>query len=208
MESHPKDGNASEATLLGALDCILPPTCPPGEPLHLPLQDVYEIHVLKRSLNEDLPGDKAGFHVKHMSVRDIGRAAADDSENDPPVEAAGFTAQVIILNLPGQISAGYAPSLIFTEAHVARRFMELKEKINCHSGEKLEDGPEFFKSGGAAVVDMVPGQPTCVESSSDCPLGRFAVRNVTQMVAMGVSKAVDWKAAGAGEVTGSESSEG
>lgn len=44
MESHPKDANASEATLLGALDCILPPTCPPGEPLHLPLQDVYEIH--------------------------------------------------------------------------------------------------------------------------------------------------------------------
>ncbi|VFV27169.1 eukaryotic translation elongation [Lynx pardinus] len=177
MESHPKDGNASEATLRGALDCILPPTCPPGEPLHLPLQDVYEIH-------------------------------ADDSENDPPVEAAGFTAQVIILNLPGQISAGYAPSLIFTEAHVARGFMELKEKINCHSGEKLEEGPKFLKSGGAAVVDMVPGQPTCVESSSDCPLGRFAVRNVTQMVAMGVGKAVDWKAAGAGGVTGSESSEG
>ena len=67
--------------------------------------------MLKCSLNEDLPGDKAGFHVKHTSVRDIGCAAAVGSENDPPVEAAGFTAQVIILNYPGEISAGYAPIL-------------------------------------------------------------------------------------------------
>ena len=38
-----KDSNASGTTLLEALDCILPPTCPTDKPLHLPVQDVYKI---------------------------------------------------------------------------------------------------------------------------------------------------------------------
>ncbi|MXR00109.1 hypothetical protein E5288_WYG002661 [Bos mutus] len=66
----------------------------------------------------------------------------------------------------------------------------------------MEDGPKSSKSGDAAVVDMVPGKPMCVESFSDSPpLGRFAVRDMRQTVAVGVIKAVGKKAAGAGEVT-------
>ncbi|EDL26405.1 mCG15232, isoform CRA_f [Mus musculus] len=125
-----------------------------------------------------------------------------DNKNDPPMEAAGFTAQVIILNHPGQISAGYAPVLDCHTAHIACKFAELKEKIDRRSGKKLEDGPKFLKSGDAAIVDMVPGKPMCVESFSDYPpLGRFAVRDMRQTVAVGVIKAVDKKAAGAGKVT-------
>uniref|UniRef100_A0A452EUW1 GTP-eEF1A C-terminal domain-containing protein n=1 Tax=Capra hircus TaxID=9925 RepID=A0A452EUW1_CAPHI len=44
---------------------------------------------------------------------------------------------------------------------------------------------------------MVSGKPMCVESFSDYPpLGRFAVRDMRQTVAV-----VDKKAAGAGKVT-------
>ena len=87
-------------------------------------------------------------------------------------------------------------------AHIACKFAELKEKIDRRSGKKLEDGPKFLKSGDAAIVDMVPGKPTCVESfSGSSPLGHFAVHDMRQMVALGVVKAVDKKAAGAGKVT-------
>lgn len=87
-------------------------------------------------------------------------------------------------------------------------FVKLKQKINCHSGKKLEDGPKFLKSGVAAIIDMVPGKPMRVESFSDYPLCHFAIRDITQMVAVVVIKAVDKKSAGAGEVTKAESSEG
>ncbi|EPQ13161.1 Elongation factor 1-alpha 1 [Myotis brandtii] len=59
------------------------------------------------------------------------------------MEAAGFTAQVIILSHTGQISAGYAPVLDGHTAHIACKFAELREKMDRHSGKKLEDGPKF-----------------------------------------------------------------
>lgn len=85
-------------------------------------------------------------------------------------------AQVIILNHPGQISAGYAPVLDCHTAHIACKFAELKEKIDRRSGKKLEDNPKFLKSGDAAIVDMIPGKPMCVESFSEYPpLGECTV---------------------------------
>lgn len=87
---------------------------------------------------------------------------------------AGF--QVIILNHPGQISAGYAPVLDCHTAHIACKFAELKEKIDRRSGKKLEDNPKFLKSGDAAIVDMIPGKPMCVESFSEYPpLGKLPI---------------------------------
>lgn len=64
------------------------------------------------------------------------------------------------------------------------------------------DGPEFLKSVDAAIVDIVPGRPMCVESFSDCPpLCCSAVRDTRQTVAVGIIKAVDKKVARAGEAT-------
>ena len=106
---------------------------------------------------------------------------------------------MIILNHPGQISAGYAPVL---DCHIACKFVELKEKIDSRSGKKLQDGPKFLKADDAAIVDIIPCKPRCIESFSEYPLfGHFAVRDMRQTVAVGVIKAVDKKAAGADKVT-------
>ena len=165
--------------------------------------EVKSVETHHEALSEALPGDNLGFNVKDVPVKDVRRGnVAGDSKSDPPLEAAGFIAQVIILNHPGQISAGCAPLLDCHTAHIACKFAELKEKIDCHSGKKLKDGPKFLKSGDAAIVDMVLSKPMCVESFSDYPpLGHFAVCDIRQTVAVGVIKPVDKKAAGAGKVT-------
>ncbi|KAF5910114.1 Elongation factor 1-alpha 1 [Clarias magur] len=165
--------------------------------------EVKSVEMHHEALSEALPGDNVGFNVKNVSVKDIRRGnVAGDSKNDPPQEAASFTAQVIILNHPGQISAGYAPVLDCHTAHIACKFAELKEKIDRRSGKKLEDNPKNLKSGDAAIVDMIPGKPMCVESFSEYPpLGRFAVRDMRQTVAVGVIKGVEKKAPTGGKVT-------
>ncbi|XP_061435879.1 elongation factor 1-alpha 2-like, partial [Lethenteron reissneri] len=110
--------------------------------------------------------------------------------------------QVIILNHPGQISAGYAPVVDCHTAHIACKFSELREKIDRRSGKKLEELPKSLKSGDAAIIVMVPGKPMCVESFAKYPpLGRFAVRDMRQTVAVGVIKQVEKKAPSQGKVT-------
>lgn len=164
--------------------------------------EVKSVEMHHESLVEAVPGDNVGFNVKNLSVKDIRRGnVAGDSKNDPPSGCANFTAQVIVLNHPGQIGQGYAPVLDCHTAHIACKFSELKEKIDRRSGKKMEDNPKFVKSGDAAIVIMIPQKPMCVEKFSDyAPLGRFAVRDMRQTVAVGVIKDVEKKVA-TGKVT-------
>jgi len=155
--------------------------------------EVKSVEMHHEALTEALPGDNVGFNIKNVSVKEIRRGnVAGDSKQDPPKGAKSFTAQVIILNHPGQISQGYAPVLDCHTAHIACKFAELKEKIDRRSGKKLEDAPKFLKSGDAGIVELFPSKPMCVEAFTDyAPLGRFAVRDMRQTVAVGVIKAVD-----------------
>lgn len=57
--------------------------------------EVKSVEMHHEALTEALPGDNVGFNVKNVSVKDIRRGnVAGDSKNDPPQEAASFTAQV------------------------------------------------------------------------------------------------------------------
>ncbi|KAI9145772.1 elongation factor 1-alpha [Paraphysoderma sedebokerense] len=155
--------------------------------------EVKSVEMHHESLTEGVPGDNVGFNVKNVSVKDIRRGnVCSDSKNDPAKEAGSFNAQVIVLNHPGQVGAGYSPVLDCHTAHIACKFSELIEKIDRRTGKKLEDAPKFIKSGDAAIVKMIPSKPMCVESFSEYPpLGRFAVRDMRQTVAVGVIKSVE-----------------
>jgi elongation factor 1-alpha len=164
--------------------------------------EVKSVEMHHESLPEALPGDNVGFNVKNISVKEIRRGSvASDAKNDPAKEAKSFNAQVIIMNHPGQIAAGYTPVLDCHTAHIACKFAELKEKVDRRSGKKVEDNPKFLKSGDAGIVELHPSKPMCVESFTEYPpLGRFAVRDMRQTVAVGVIKSVD-KTEGGGKVT-------
>merc|ERR1719373_338259 len=155
--------------------------------------EVKSVEMHHESLPEAVPGDNVGFNIKNVSVKDIKRGnVASDSKNDPAKGAVNFTAQVIVLNHPGEIGNGYSPVLDCHTAHIACKFEELQEKIDRRSGKKLEDFPKKVKSGDAAIVRMKPSKPMCVESFQQYPpLGRFAVRDMRQTVAVGVIKAVE-----------------
>jgi len=165
--------------------------------------EVKSVEMHHEALTEALPGDNVGFNVKNVSVKELRRGfVAGDSKSNPPKGAADFFAQVIVLNHPGQIGNGYSPVLDCHTAHIACKFAEIKEKCDRRTGKTTEENPKFIKSGDAAMVTLVPSKPMCVESFSDFPpLGRFAVRDMRQTVAVGVIKSVNFKDATAGKVT-------
>jgi len=165
--------------------------------------EVKSVEMHHEQLTEALPGDNVGFNVKNVAVKDLRRGfVASDSKNSPASGCASFNAQVIILNHPGQISAGYSPVIDCHTAHISCRFQDLIEKIDRRSGQVIEAAPKALKSGDAAIVKMVPQKPMCVESFQEFPpLGRFAVRDMRQTVAVGVIKTVEKVAASGAKET-------
>jgi len=166
----------------------------PGTLVHFAPSDVTteckDVEMHHEKLEQAVPGDNVGFNVKNVSVKDIKRGnVASNAKDDPAKETAEFFSQVIIMNHPGQISAGYAPVLDCHTAHIACKFSAIHQKIDRRSGKVMEENPKAVKNGDACLATLIPSKPMCVEPFSTYPpLGRFAVRDMRQTVAVGVIK--------------------
>merc|ERR1712014_461848 len=167
-----KEGKANGMTLLEALDSIVPPSRPTDKPLRLPLQDVYKIG--------------------GIGTVPVGRV-------ETGVIKPGMVVTFAPVNLSIEVKSVEMHHESLPEAVPGDN---VGFNIKNVSGKELEAFPKSVKNGDAAIVEMAPSKPMCVEAFSDYPpLGRFAVRDMRQTVAVGVIKAVTKKEAGAGKVT-------
>jgi len=163
--------------------------------------EVKSIEMHHEQMTKAEPGDNIGFNVKGLASTDIRRGyVCGDVSNDPPLGAEDFTANVIILNHPGEIHAGYTPVVDCHTAHIACRFDKLLQKIDKRSGKVMEENPPMVKKGDAVNAVLIPQKKLTVESFKDYPpLGRFAVRDMRQTVAVGVIKSVTKSSATSGK---------
>jgi len=146
-------------------------------------------------LPEAGPGDNVGFNVKGIDTKDLKRGhVASDSKNSPASEVTDFLAQVVVLNHPGNIANGYTPVVDCHTAHIACKFQEIKTKLDKRTGKVVEENPAHIKTGDAAMIVLAPTKPMVVEVYQNfAPLGRFAVRDMKQTVAVGVIKEITKK---------------
>jgi len=152
--------------------------------------DCKSVEMHHEQVTEAIPGDNVGFNVKGLSCSDIKRGyVASDAKREPAQNTDYFKAQVIVMNHPGQIMNGYAPVLDCHTCHIACKFTEIENKMDKRTGKVTEEFPKFIKSGDAAIVRMTPSKMMVVEAFNEFPpLGRFAVRDMKQTVAVGVIK--------------------
>jgi elongation factor 1-alpha len=100
-------------------------------------------------LPEAICGDNVGFNIKGIEKKDMKRGDVIGPANHPPVVAAEFTAQIIVLNHPTAITIGYTPVCHIHTAQFAGKITELVEKKDPKSGQSAGK-PEFLKTGDAA----------------------------------------------------------
>ncbi|WP_137286320.1 translation elongation factor EF-1 subunit alpha [Halorussus salinisoli] len=132
------------------------------------------------------PGDNVGFNVRGVGKDDIHRGDVCGPADDPPSVAETFKAQIVVMQHPSVITAGYTPVFHAHTAQVACTLESIDQKIDPSSGEVEEENPDFIQSGDAAVITVRPQKPLSIESSSEIPeLGSFAIRDMGQTIAAG-----------------------
>jgi len=141
------------------------------------------------------PGDNVGFNVKNVAIKDVKRGyVCSDTNNKPAKPCQDFTAQVIVLNHPGEIHNGYTPVIDCHTSHIASKFVQIKQKMDRRSGKTTEENPKFIKKNDCAMIQIKPSKKVVVENFKEYPpLGRFAVRDMKQTVGVGVIKSVNFE---------------
>ncbi len=149
--------------------------------------EVKTIEMHHEQLQEALPGDNVGFNVRGIQKKDIERGDVLGNVANPPTVATEFTAQIVVINHPTVISAGYTPVFHIHTAQVACQITEIVKKLNPATGEVLQEKPDFIKNGDAAVIKVKPTKPLVIEKQKDIPhMARFAIRDAGSTVAAGM----------------------
>lgn len=149
--------------------------------------EVKTIEMHHEQLQQAEPGDNIGFNVRGLGKKDITRGDVLGHVDNPPTVATEFTAQMVVLNHPTVISAGYTPVFHVHTAQVACQVIKIEKKLDPATGQAKEENPDFIKNGDAAIVKIKPIQPLVIEKQKDIPqMSRFAIRDSGTTVAAGM----------------------
>lgn len=149
--------------------------------------EVKSIEMFHKQQPEARPGDNIGFNIRGVGKGDIKRGDVAGRPDNPPTVVKEFTAQIIVLQHPTVMTAGYTPVFHLGTASVACKIEEIIAKIDPKTGQVVKEKPDFIKTGDAARIKVVPTHAMVVEKQADIPqLARFAIRDMGMTVAAGV----------------------
>jgi len=149
--------------------------------------EIKSIEMHHQGMPEAKPGDNVGFNVRGVAKEQIKRGDVVGHPDNPPTVAKEFTAQIVVLQHPTVITAGYTPVFHCHTATMACTIEEIIAKIDPKTGQVIQEKPDFIKTGDAARIKVKPLRPFVIEKQSDFPeLARFAIRDMGITVAAGV----------------------
>jgi elongation factor 1-alpha len=149
---------------------------------------VFSIEMHHKSVASAVPGDNVGICVKGLdkdkmpTTGDIIVLRSDNSLK----KVTKFTAQVQILDHPGELKPGYTPSGYVRTDHAPCKLVSINWKIGKETGNQKVENPPHLKANEMAEIVMEPVQPICMDAFANCEgLGRIAFMDGNSAVMLG-----------------------
>lgn len=149
---------------------------------------VFTIEMHHKGYPSAGPGDNIGMNVKNLNKENMPRTGDIMvlQKNNGVQKVKSFTAQVQVLDHPGELKVGYTPVCFVRTSRSAARIKKINWKVGKETGnQKLED-PVSIKTNEMAEVVFEPQQPFVVLPFKECEgLARVAFLDGNQVILLG-----------------------
>jgi len=141
------------------------------------------------------PGDNVGLNVKGLSKENmprVGDVMVLKTEGKLK-QCKDFTAQIQVLDHPGELKVGYTPIAFVRTGRSACRMAKINWKIGKSTSNMKVEDPLMLKANEVAEVVFTPQQPFVVEPFGECEgLGRVAIMEGNSVVMLGKAISVQY----------------
>lgn len=149
---------------------------------------IFTVEMHHKSVPQAVSGDNCGFNVKALRKENMPRVGdVMVLKSDATINRSkSFTAQVRVLEHPGELKVGYCPIAFVRTGRSAVRMTKINWKVGKETGnQKLED-PVSLKSTEMAEAVFEPQQPFVVDTFKNCEgLGRVALMEGASVIMLG-----------------------
>jgi len=149
---------------------------------------IFTVEMHHKSVPAAVSGDNCGFNIKGLRKENMPRVGdVMVLKSDLTItRARAFTAQVRVLEHPGELKVGYCPIAFVRTGRSAVRMTKIVWKVGKETGnQKLED-PVSLKSNEMTEAIFEPQQPFVVDSFKNCEgLGRVALMEGASVIMLG-----------------------
>lgn len=149
---------------------------------------IFTVEMHHKTVDAAATGDNVGLNVKGLDKKNMPRVGdVMILKSDTTIgKCKSFTAQVQIMNHPGELKVGYCPIAFVRTARSAVRMAEICWKIGKETGGSKAENPPNLKANEVAEVKFEPQQPFVVDSFKNCEgLGRVAIMEGNTVVMLG-----------------------
>lgn len=149
---------------------------------------VFSIEMHHKKVDSAGPGDNVGMNVKNLDKNNMPRVGdVMILKSDTSLKACKkFTAQVQVLQHPGELKIGYTPIGCVRTAKAPLKLTKINWKSGKETGNQKVENPPFLKANDSAEVEFTPLTPFVVDTYKNCdPLSRLLILEGNSAVFLG-----------------------
>jgi len=176
----------------GAQTCFLP-THTSSKPCG---GKVFTVEMHHKSVPNAGPGDNVGLNMKGLDKGNMPRCGDVMILGTDTTLLANqsFTAQVQVLDHPGELKVGYSPIAFIRTGRSSCKIAEIVWKIGKTTGGQKAPNPKFLKANEMGEVKFEPQQAFVADKFKCCEgLGRVAIMEGATVVMLGKIVDVEFK---------------